>query len=39
DFRIFWDNSYMVHHIYGDVQLLNILDECKNHRGAGPQSS
>ncbi|MBQ1891070.1 MAG: aminotransferase [Firmicutes bacterium] len=29
DFRIFWDNSYMVHHIYGDVQLLNILDECK----------
>ncbi len=29
DFRIFWDNSYMVHHIYDDVKLLNILDECK----------
>ena len=29
DFRIFWDNSYMVHHIYEDVPLLNILDECK----------
>jgi len=29
DFRIFWDNSYMVHSIYEDVPLLNILDECK----------
>ena len=29
DFRIFWDNSYMVHSIYEDVGLLNILDECK----------
>jgi len=29
DFRIFWDNSYMVHAIYEDVPLLNILDECK----------
>ena len=29
DFRIFWDNSYMVHAIYKDEPLLNILDECK----------
>jgi aspartate/methionine/tyrosine aminotransferase len=29
DFRIFWDNAYAVHHVYRDVPLLNILDECK----------
>ena len=29
DFRIFWDNSYMVHAVYEDVPLLNLLDECK----------
>ncbi len=29
DFRIFWDNAYGVHHIYEDVPLLNILDECQ----------
>lgn len=29
DFRVFWDNAYGVHHIYKDIPLLNILDECK----------
>ncbi len=29
DFRIFWDNAYAMHHVYEDVPLLNILDECK----------
>lgn len=29
DFRVFWDNAYAVHHLYGAEQgkLLNILDE------------
>lgn len=30
DFRIFWDNSYVVHHLSDNHdKLLNILDECK----------
>lgn len=30
DFRIFWDNAYVVHHLYEDKQakILNILEEC-----------
>ena len=30
DFRIFWDNAYFVHNLFGeDTKLLNLLDECK----------
>ena len=31
DFRIFWDNAYAVHHLYGAEKgkILNILDECE----------
>ena len=31
DFRLFWDNAYLVHHLYEDKQdhVLNIIDECE----------
>lgn len=30
DFRIFWDNAYVVHHLSHDQdQILNIFEECK----------
>ena len=30
DFRIFWDNAYFVHHLFGDdCKILNLLEECK----------
>ena len=29
DFRIFWDNAYAYHYVYKNVEVLNILDECK----------
>ena len=29
DFRIFWDNAYVVHGLISDVKLLNIFNECK----------
>ncbi len=31
DFRIYWDNAYVVHHLYGgdEKPFLNILEECE----------
>ncbi|MDD4315970.1 MAG: aminotransferase, partial [Clostridia bacterium] len=29
DFRIYWDNAYMVHHLGEDITLLNLLGEAK----------
>ena len=30
DFRIYWDNAYIIHHLYADNQpkILNIVEEC-----------
>ena len=30
DFRIYWDNAYIIHHLYRDKQatILNIVEEC-----------
>ena len=31
DFRIYWDNAYIIHHLYPDepAQILNIIEECE----------
>ncbi|HPD03044.1 MAG TPA: aminotransferase class I/II-fold pyridoxal phosphate-dependent enzyme [Clostridia bacterium] len=29
DFRVFWDNAYIVHALYGEDKLKNIFDCCK----------
>ena len=34
DFKIFWDNAYGVHHLYGENKLADIFEACK--RGGNP---
>jgi DNA-binding transcriptional MocR family regulator len=31
DFRIYWDNAYMVHNFKGNTELLNLLQEAKKY--------
>jgi DNA-binding transcriptional MocR family regulator len=31
DFRVFWDNAYMVHGLYGQEQMLDVFKEAKKH--------
>ena len=34
DFRIYWDNAYCIHHLYGITKdhILEILEECEKSR-------
>ena len=34
DFRIFWDNAYGVHHLYGKTKLADIFEACE--KGGNP---